>query len=97
VAAEVVKAARDKNVVEGEGCAEDDGEEKNEAGRAKGAQRGTGLLSEGALLRQLQLDEAQKLFRIGRFVLAVTVGIHRERILTNGPKYKWILSNEGQT
>jgi hypothetical protein len=93
----LIEAAGNEDIIESERGSENDREKKNKARHPEPAVGRGGLLAGGALPGQLQVDQAQELIGISRFVLAVSVGIHRERILTNRPKHKWILNNRGQT
>ena len=94
---EFVESAGVKDIIESEERAENYSEEENETDHAEPTKRRAGPQAGGALLGEFELEEAQELFRIGRFLLAVTAVIHRQRILTYRAKDKWILSNQGQT
>jgi hypothetical protein len=87
------EAAGEKNVIEGERDADDDGKKKDKAGQAKAPKRRRRSLPVEALLGQFEIDQPEELIGIARFGLAVTAGIHRERILTIRLKHKWILHN----
>jgi uncharacterized protein len=83
----LVEPARVKDIIERQERADDHGKKENETRQAKATVGRPGSLPGGALLRQLQLEHAHDLFRIGRFGLAVAVWIHRERTLTIQPKH----------